>query len=67
VFARVYNKLREIGVLASSHISSEPADQQNADKVKSNLQSAERSPSTSTRRISTHIGVPHITVGSGVT
>jgi len=61
VFASVYNKLRETGALPSSHISSECAKEQNVDEVESILQSVERSP-TSTRRISTRIGVPHARV-----
>ena len=59
VFPSVYNKLRETGALPSSHISSENANEQNVDEVESILQSVERSPTTSTRRISTCIGVPH--------
>jgi len=59
VFASVYNKLCETGALPSSHISSEPANKQNVDEVESILQLVERSPTTSTRRISTRIGVPH--------
>ena len=61
-FASVYNKLRETGALPSSHISSECANEQNVDEVESILQSVERSPTTSTRRISTCIGVPHTRV-----
>jgi len=59
VFASVYNKLRETGALPSSHISSEPANEQNMDEVESILQLVERSPTTVTRRISTPIGVLH--------
>jgi hypothetical protein len=59
VFANVYNKLRENGALPSSHNSSERANEQNVDEVESILQSVERSPTTSARRISTRIGVPH--------
>jgi len=59
VFASVHNKLRETGALPSSHISSERANEQNVVEVESILQSAKRSPTTSTRRISTRIGVPH--------
>jgi len=61
MFASVCNKLRETGALPSSHISSERVNEQNVDEVESILQSAERSP-TSTRRISTRIGVPHTRV-----
>jgi hypothetical protein len=64
VFASVYNKLRETGALPSSHISSERANEQNVYEVESILQSAERSPTTSTRRISTRIGVPHTSMGN---
>ena len=62
VFAGVYIKLRETGALPSSHISSEHANEQNVVEVESILQSAKRSPTTSTRRISTRIGVPHTRV-----
>jgi len=51
--------MRETGALPSSHISSEHANEQNVDDVESILQSVERSPTTSTQRISTRIGVPH--------
>jgi hypothetical protein len=56
VFASVYNKLRETRAL---HISSERANEQSVGEVESILQSVERSRTTSTRRISTRIGVPH--------
>ena len=62
VFPSVYSKLREIGALPSSHISSERANEQNVDEVESIFQSVERSPATSTRRISTRIGVTHTRV-----
>jgi len=62
VFASVYNKLRETGALPSSHISSERANEQNVNAVESILQSVERSPTTSARRISTRIGVPRTRV-----
>jgi len=62
VFASVYNKLRETGALPSSHISSKGANEQNVDEVESIIKSAERSPTTSTRRISTRIGVRHTRV-----
>jgi len=63
VFVSVSNKLRETGALPpSSHISSERASEQNVDEVKSILQSVERSPTTSTRGISTRISVPHTRV-----
>jgi len=60
--ASVYNKLRETGALPSSRISSECANEQNVDEAESILQSVECSPTTSTRRISTRIGVPHLRV-----
>jgi len=62
VFASVYNKLRETSALPISHVSSECASEQNVDEVESIFQSVERSPITSTRRISTRIGVPHTRV-----
>jgi len=58
VFASVYNKLCETGRLPSSHISSERANEQNVDEIESILQSVERSPTTSTRRISTRTRIP---------
>jgi len=62
VFTSVYNKMRETSSLPNSHISSELANEQNVDEVESILQSGDRSPTTSTRRISTRIGVPHTRV-----
>jgi len=62
VFASVYNKLRETVAVPSSHISSELANEQNVDEVESIIQSVELSPTTSTRRIYTCIGVPHTRV-----
>jgi hypothetical protein len=62
VFASVFNKLHETVALPSSHTSSERANEQNVDEVESILQSVEHSPTTSTQRISTHIGVPHTRV-----
>ena len=62
VFASVYNKLRETSALPISHVSSECASEQNVDEVESIFQSVERSPITSTRRISTRIGVPRTRV-----
>jgi hypothetical protein len=59
VSASVYNKLCETGAIPSSHISSERANEQNVDEVEVILQPVERSPTTSTRRISTHIGVAY--------
>jgi hypothetical protein len=62
VFVSVYNKLRDTGALPSNLISSERANEQNMGEVQSILQSGERSPTTSTGRISTRIGVPHTIV-----
>ena len=62
VSASVYGKLRETGALPSSHISSKRANEQNVDEVESILKSVKRSPTTSTRRISTRIGVRHTRV-----
>jgi len=58
VFGSVYNKPRESGTLPSSHISSERANEQNVDETENIPQSAKRSPTTSTQRISTRIGAP---------
>jgi hypothetical protein len=59
VFASVSNKLHETGALPSCHIFSERANEQTVAEVESVLQLVEHSPTTSTQRISTHIGVPH--------
>jgi len=63
VSVSVHNKLHEAGALPSSHISSERANEQNVDEAESIFQSVECSP-TSTRRISTRIGVPHTITNS---
>ena len=52
MFAPVFNTLRDTGTVPSSHIASERVNEQTVDEVEDILQSAERSPSTSTRRIS---------------
>ena len=62
VFASVYNKLHETGSCPSSHISFEHVNEQNVDEVENILQLVERSLTSSTRRISTRISVPHTRV-----
>ncbi|KAJ4426346.1 hypothetical protein ANN_27160 [Periplaneta americana] len=61
-FPRVFTKLRETDAVPSSHISSERVNEQNVDEVEDIIQLVERSPATSTRRISARIGVPHTRV-----
>lgn len=62
VFGRVFTRLRETGAVPSSHLASERANEQNVNEVEDILQSVERSPSTSTRRIAARIGVPQTRV-----
>jgi len=49
--------LRECGTLPSAHVSSERARKQNMEEQENILDMVQRSPTTSTRRLSTRIGV----------
>lgn len=62
VFTCAYSKLRETGAVPSRHISSERGDEQTVDDVENILQVVEESPATSTRRISTRVGIPQTRV-----
>ena len=57
VFCRVFNTLRECRMLPSAHVSSERARKQNMEEQENVLDMVERSPATSTRRLSARIGV----------
>ena len=56
VFYKVLNTLRECGTLPSVHVSSERAREQNMEEQENILDMVQRSPSTSTRRLSARIG-----------
>lgn len=62
VFSSVFRKLRDTGKVPSSYISSERSNEQDLNEVENILESVERSPTTSTRRISTRIVVPNTRV-----
>lgn len=62
VFTYVFNKLHLTGTVPSTRIAYERANVQNLNEIEGILQLVEHSPSTSTRRISTRIGVPQATV-----
>jgi hypothetical protein len=55
VFSKEFNTLRERGTLPSAHVSSERA--QHAEAQENVLEMVQRSPTTSTRRLSTRLGV----------
>ena len=57
VFYKVFNTLRESGTLPSAHVSSERARKQNTEEQENVLDMVQRSPTTSTRTLSTRIGV----------
>ena len=57
VFYKVFNTLREYGTLPSAHVSSERARKQNMEEQENILDMVQRSPTTSTRRLSARIGV----------
>jgi len=57
VFYKVPNTLRECGTLPSAHVSSERARKQNMEEQENILDMVQRSPTTSTRRLSARIGV----------
>ena len=52
----MFNKLRECSTLPSAHISSEQARKQNMEEQENILYMVQRSPTTSTRRLSARIG-----------
>ena len=56
VFSKVFNTSRECGTLPSAHVSSERA-RQHVEEQENILEMAQRSPTTSTRRLSARLGV----------
>ena len=62
VFYKVFNTLRECGTLPSAYVSSERARKQNMEEQKNILDLVQRSPTTSTRRLSARIGVSRANV-----
>ena len=52
VFYKVFNTLRECGTLPSAHVSSERARKQNMEEQENILDMVQRSPTTSTRKLS---------------
>ncbi|EFN81372.1 hypothetical protein EAI_15810, partial [Harpegnathos saltator] len=58
VFSNVFNSLRENGTLPSAHITSERRVERNVEEEENVLQIVQRSPTTSTRRVSVRTGVP---------
>jgi hypothetical protein len=57
VFHKIFNTLRECGTLPSAPVSSERARQQNVEEQENILEMVQLSPTTSTRRLSTRLGV----------
>ena len=57
VFYKVFNTLRECGALPGAHVSSKRARKQNMEEQENILDMIQRSPTTSTRRLSARIGV----------
>ena len=56
-FYKVFNTLLECGTLPIAHVSSERACKQNTEEQENILDMAQRSPTTSTGRLSARIGV----------
>jgi hypothetical protein len=57
VFSKVFNTFYERGALPSTHVPSERARQQHAEKQENFLEIVLRSPTTSTRKLSTRLSV----------
>ena len=57
VFSKVFTTLRECDTPPSAHVSSERACKQNMEEQENILVMVQRSPTTSTRRLSTCLGV----------
>jgi len=57
VFSKVFNTLRECGTIPSAHVSSERARKQNMEEQENILDMVQLCPTTSTRRLSTRLGV----------
>jgi len=62
VFSEVFNTSRECGTFPSAHAASERARQQHVEEQENILEMVRRSPTTSTRRLSTRLGVSRIGV-----
>jgi hypothetical protein len=62
VFLKVFSTLRESCTLPSAHVSSERARQNHVKEQKHVLEMVQRSPTTSTRRLSAHLGAPRTRV-----
>jgi len=56
LFSKVFNTLHEFGTLPTAHVASERARQQ-VQEQENILEMVQRSPTTSTRRLSTRLGV----------
>lgn len=61
-FTRTFDRLHETGAVPGTNMHSQRAGVQTLNEVEQILQSVERSPSTSTRRLSARLGVPHVRV-----
>ena len=57
MFSKVFNTLRECCTLPSAHVSFERARKQNMKEQENILDMVQRSPTTSTRKLSTRLGV----------
>jgi hypothetical protein len=57
VLSKVFNTLRERGTLLSAHVSSEPARQQHVEEEENIIEMVQPSPTTSTRKLYTRLGV----------
>jgi hypothetical protein len=62
VFTRIFNTLRDAGTLSGAPVSSERQSQADVAEVENILRLVERSSGTSSRRLSTRLGVPHTRV-----
>jgi hypothetical protein len=62
VFPTGFNTLRERGTPPSAHVSSERARQQHVEEQENILEMVQRSPTTSTRRLSTRLCVTRLRV-----
>jgi len=62
VCSKAFNTLRECGKFPSAHVSSERARQQHVEEEENVLEMVQRSSTSSTRRISTRLGVSQTSV-----
>jgi hypothetical protein len=56
MFSKVFNTLRKCGTLPGAHVSSERPCQQHVEELENILEIIQRSPTISTRRLSTRLG-----------